>query len=81
MLEIASKYKRDVEEVHKIFFEVSCQKDKLIKILEGQPRAPKYRWTPLEDIALTNNSEGSEHYKYLLSNKGEQEVLRRKQFL
>jgi seryl-tRNA synthetase len=35
MLEIADKYKRDVEEVHKIFFEVSCQKDKLIKILEG----------------------------------------------
>ena len=81
MLEIADKYKRDVEEVHKIFFEVSCQKDKLIKILEGQSRALNYKWTPLEDIALVNNPENSEQHRYLVANKGDQEVLKRKQFL
>lgn len=35
MLELADKYKRDIDEIHKIFFEVSCDREKLIKILEG----------------------------------------------
>lgn len=35
LLDLADKYKRDIDEVHKIFFEVSCQRDKLIKVLEG----------------------------------------------
>jgi hypothetical protein len=77
MLEIADKYKRDVEEVHKIFFEVSCQKDKLIKVLEGQQNANNYRWTPLEDISLTNNR----NEPYLIRSKGLQQVLKRKSFL
>jgi hypothetical protein len=36
MLDIAEKYKRDVDDIHKIFFEVSCDREKLIKILDGQ---------------------------------------------
>jgi hypothetical protein len=35
MMGLADKYKRDVEEVHKIFFELSCDREKLIKFLEG----------------------------------------------
>ena len=36
MLEIAEKYKRDVDEVHRLFFEVSCDREKLIRLLDGQ---------------------------------------------
>jgi Txe/YoeB family toxin of Txe-Axe toxin-antitoxin module len=35
MLQLSNKYKRDIDEVHKIFYEVSGKRDKLIKILEG----------------------------------------------
>jgi hypothetical protein len=34
MLEIAEKYKKDVGAVHKIFYEVSCDRDALIEVLE-----------------------------------------------
>ena len=36
MLSLAEKYKRDVEEVHRIFFELNCDREKLVKCLEGQ---------------------------------------------
>ena len=35
MLDLAEKYKRDVDDVHRLFFEVSCDRDKLVKILSG----------------------------------------------
>ena len=35
MLDLAEKYKRDVDDVHRLFFEVSCDREKLIKLLEG----------------------------------------------
>lgn len=35
MLDLAEKYKRDVDDVHRLFFEVSCDRDKLVKLLEG----------------------------------------------
>jgi hypothetical protein len=35
LLEISEKYRRDIDEVHKVFFEVSCDRDRLIKTLEG----------------------------------------------
>ncbi len=36
MLDLAEKYKRDVDEMHRMFFEVNCDRDKLIKMLDGQ---------------------------------------------
>ncbi len=36
MLDLAEKYKRDVDDVHKMFFEVCCDREKLVKLLEGQ---------------------------------------------
>lgn len=36
MIELSEKYKRNVDEVHELFFKVSCDRDKLIKVLEGQ---------------------------------------------
>lgn len=35
MLQIAAKYKRSIEDVHRIFYEVNCDRDRLIKSLEG----------------------------------------------
>ena len=40
MLELAEKYKRDVDDVHHMFFEVSCDREKLIRLLDGQ-KIPK----------------------------------------
>ncbi len=52
LLDLADKYKRDIDEVHKIFFEVSCERDRLIKVLEGQREG---RWMLLEDLALKDD--------------------------
>ena len=35
MLQIASKYKRSIEDVHRIFYEVNCDRERLLKSLEG----------------------------------------------
>ena len=34
MISIADKFERDIDEVHKLFYQVSCNRDKLIKILQ-----------------------------------------------
>jgi len=36
MLDLAEKYKRDVDELHRLFFEVSCDREKLVRLLDGQ---------------------------------------------
>ena len=36
MLELAEKYQRNVDDVHRMFFEVSLDREKLVKILEGK---------------------------------------------
>ena len=35
MLEIAEKYKRDVDEIHRMFFEVNCDRERLVRMLES----------------------------------------------
>jgi hypothetical protein len=35
MLSLAEKYKRDIEEVHKMFYQLNCDREKLVKCLEG----------------------------------------------
>ena len=52
MLSLADKYKRNVEDIHAIFFEVNCDRDLLIKCLEGQNVS---KWQPLEDLAIRND--------------------------
>ena len=43
MLDLAEKYKRDVDDVHRLFFEVSCDREKLVKLLEGKQSMQKWR--------------------------------------
>jgi len=77
MMQLAAKYKRDIDEIHKIFFEVSCDREKLIKILEGKNVD---KWSLLEDLALEGDP-NAEGYRYVRSQKGEVAVEQRKYFL
>jgi hypothetical protein len=72
------KYKRDIDEIHKLFFEVSGDREKLIRLLEGKSGVE--RWSLLEDMAL-KDSPDTEAYRYVKTKKGEHEVERRKEFL
>ena len=48
--------------MHRIFYEVNCDREKLIKSLEGNK---VMTWGPLEDLAVKSSVE-SEEYKYLI---------------
>ena len=61
-----------------MFFLVSCNKKKLIEMLQGS--AFSTQWNELEDYALSMGTESGQ-YKYLLKAKGAEEMLRRKKFL
>lgn len=74
---LADKYKRDVEDIHKIFFQVSCDREKLHKILEDYSAV---LWNPLEDLAVMKAPD-SEEYKLIVERKGGDECLKRRIFL
>jgi len=77
MIALGEKYKKDVDEVHKMFFEVNCDRNALIKRLEGEQVT---QWTVLEDLALQDKPE-NQSYLYVAREKGENEVEKRKRFL
>ena len=77
MLNFAQDYDRDVAEIHKIFYQVSCNRDKLRLFLQGKEVKV---WTTLEDLALKNDK-NNRAYQVVLSDKGEQEVREREAFL
>jgi hypothetical protein len=74
---IGQDYGVDEEIVNETFFQVSCNKSKLIEVLKGQNFT---KWNELEDMALTMDP-NSVQYKYLLKVKGTDEIIRRKKFL
>lgn len=67
MLELSQKYDRDAMEVHKVFYEVSCNMKALREFLEGNQVC---RWTPLEDLALKKKDRRDPSYQYVLAEKG-----------
>ena len=77
LMAIAEKYRRDIEEIHKIFFQLSCDREKLIKVLDGQK---VQKWEILEDLAIKNDKT-TEEYRYMVHEKGEGEVTKRRMFL
>ena len=79
MLELAEKYKRDVDQVHRIFFEVSCDREKLVKILEGGKMIVD-KWDQMEDLAAREGP-SSQAFKYVMQKKGPNEVSKRRKFL
>ena len=40
MLKIAQRFEKDVMEVHKVFYEVSCDRANLVKVLNGEKDIP-----------------------------------------
>ena len=68
MISIADKYKKDVMEVHQLFYQVSCNREKLISLLSGKSGVTK--WSTLEDLAIRNEKE-SLSYKHVLAEKGQ----------
>lgn len=76
---IAEKYNRDLEEVNKIFTQVSCNYGDLEQYLITNES--QLLWNPLEDYALMNLDEESIEYQYLLSIKGQDKIDERKKFL
>lgn len=81
MLTLAEKYKKCVNEVHKIFYEVSCDRDELIKVLENNEGAQTVnRWSVLEDLALKGKQE-NEAYQHVIQTMGEREAHNRAVFL
>jgi hypothetical protein len=55
MLKLADKYKKPIDELHHLFFMVSCDRKKLIQVLEG--KVDIKQWSPLEDLALLDHFE------------------------
>lgn len=87
MLELAEKYRRDVDDVHHIYFQVSCDRDKLIKILENGPTTKPGNtsekdmpWQLIEDLAAKDDV-NSKAYQFLVERRGEEEVRKRREFL
>ena len=66
----------DIAEVHRIFYQVSCKREKLSKAIDGTIKV----WTTLEDLALKNDKQ-SKAYQVVLADKGEAEVREREIFL
>ncbi len=74
---LSIKYKKDIEELMNSFFNVNCNREKMIKFLEGCKDVKL--WTPLEDIAIIKKD--SEEYKVVEEDRGEDEVEERRKFL
>ena len=79
LLKMAQEYERDVAEVHKIFYQVSCNREKLQAVLEEKLDS-KVCWTTLEDLALKNDK-SNKAYQVVLMDRGEKEVKEREAFL
>ena len=74
---MAQQYSISDEEINELFIQVCCNKKKLIEVLQGNDFT---KWNELEDMALISDP-NSPQFKYLLKQKGQEEINRRKRFL
>lgn len=80
-LEHLSKiYARDIDEIHMLFMEVSCDLGLLKKVLEGEASSNTLKWNELEDLAVQSEP-GSVEYQFICNQKGRDEVRKRRIFL
>lgn len=73
---LGQKHKKSLDDMHKLFYQTSCQRDRLVDCLEGKNAVV---WNELEDLALKDPKQPA--YKYVLDAKGQSEVDLRSQFL
>jgi len=78
MMNLAQKHSKDIDEIHKLYYQVSCDRERLSRHLNGDKSI--VIWTELEDLALRDQKQGA-MYQHVVSQKGESEVLVRRQFL
>ena len=57
MFKIAERYNKDIQEVHKIFYEVSCNRENLIRVLKDEQNSGVAQWKTLEDLALRHSED------------------------
>ena len=74
------KYQKNIDELHNLFMEASCDIERLESFLEGKLKTECHMWTYLEDIALNKPTDSIE-YKHLLDTKGSPEIEKRLAFL
>ncbi|CAI2367981.1 unnamed protein product [Moneuplotes crassus] len=69
-----------IDDLHMLFFEVSCDIGRLKKILTSESTSAPKRWDELSDLAVLSNFNSVEH-KALCKERGPTEVSKRKRFL
>ena len=74
----AKQYSRSIDDVQEIYGEVNCDKTKLEGVLRGQSFT---KWDELDDICLKKGDCLSRPYRFLIKEKGAEEIERRKIFL
>lgn len=75
--DLAKEYSKEMDEMHMLFMEVSCDLGELRSLLKGQ-KAPK--WSMLEDLAIQSEPESME-FKHICDMKGANHVHKRRKFL
>ena len=75
--DLAKEYGKEMDEMHMLFMEVSCDLGELRNLLKGE-KAPK--WSMLEDLAIQSEPDSAE-FKHICNSKGESHVLKRRKFL
>ncbi|CAI2365969.1 unnamed protein product [Moneuplotes crassus] len=74
---LSKEYGKEMDEMHMLFMEVSCDLGELKSLLKGM-KAPK--WSMLEDLAIQSEPDSAE-FKHICNSKGESHVLKRRKFL
>ena len=74
---LSDKTGKEMDEIHMLFMEVSCDLSELRNLLEGDN---PQKWGVLEDLAIQSEPESAE-YKHLYNIKGNSQVAKRRKFL
>ena len=90
MMKLSQKYNRKLEDLHDIFYTVSCDWQRLEEVLQASSNESNQngmevdktslQWSVLEDLAVRDDRD-TEAYKHVVEKKGEAEVEKRRAFL
>jgi len=75
---LAKDHNKNMDEIHMLFMEVSCDFDDLQRLLEGQME--NHKWSMLEDLAIQTDPNSME-FEHVVKQKGLSQVRKRKRFL